>query len=607
MILLDIEGLGASVPDRVLFSDLDLTVRRGDRIGIVGMNGAGKSTLLGLVNGDIAPQQGVIRRGRGVRIGSLPQNPVLGPGTVGDVVGGDWRGAAALDRLGMGGQMSLPTSHASGGQITRVALAALAAQDLDLMILDEPTNHLDLDAVEWLTQWLNQFDGGLVLVTHDRHLLDRVTNRIVEIDAGSAHHHVARSEHGFSGYSAYLAGRAQRQRQDEVAEHTRRAMAKAELAWLRRGAPARTSKPKAHVERALARQERADPSVTTRSPLDLDMGMTRLGSQGIELAEVSYRFESDPDAHHPWILDRVTHRFEPGNRVGLVGPNGAGKTTLLDIIAGERSPTLGEVRVGATVRMSRYRQHADEFDPAQRVRDVITGGPNDPTGEQLELMKRFWFDRAMQFAPVGTLSGGERRRLQLLITLAAQPNVMLLDEPTNDLDLDTLRALEDFLDSWAGIVIVVSHDRTLLDRTVDELIVLDGSGSLQRHRGGVAAWLASRARTDSGDMTSSSRPPKIASDRERPRSSDSGDDRPRRSPSTLRRLLAECARDIARHQHERADLEARLSSTGDHDDLAAIARRLGEVQSDLDEAENRWLEYASEAESRGLGIASDLA
>lgn len=613
VILLDASSLGASTSTRTLFRDLELTIHQGDRVGIVGMNGSGKSTLLSLLTGAVTPETGTVRVGRGTRIGMVSQTPRLPPGTVLEAAGGDWRAAAALDRLGMADVASSPTDALSGGQTTRVALAALAARDWDLVILDEPTNHLDLDAVDWLTQWLGGLSGGLVLVTHDRHLLDRVTTRIVELDDGEVHHHVARGEHAASGYTAYLEGRAERLRHAEAAGTTRRALARRELAWLRRGAPARTSKSKAHLERAHGVLEPSGKSHSPRPDLELDLGTTRLGSRGIELVDIAYRFPGGSrtgtdDPEGPLVLDGVDHVFEPGDRVGLVGPNGAGKTTLLEIIAGDRLPSRGDVRVGTTVKIARYRQRPDEFDGSLRVRDVVASDLGEPGPELVELMRRFWFDRAAQFAPVATLSGGERRRLQLLMTLARRPNVLLLDEPTNDLDLDTLRALEDFLESWSGILIVVSHDRTLLDRTVDQLLVLDGDGRLERRRGGVAEWIASRSMTrnatsgpspDTTALRSRSTPPRSAASSSRPTESS------RRSPSTLRRLLAERTRETARLETERDEALARLTTTSDHAERERLSIRLAELSTALDSAEEAWLEVATEAEARGLEIASD--
>lgn len=594
MILIDAEGLSASRPQRPLFTDVSLTVRRGDRIAVVGLNGCGKSTLLRQLAGELLPESGQVRRGRGARIGVLPQEPALPPGSVRDAVGGTWQGDAVLHRLGMGELLDASTLQLSGGQAKRVALAALLVQEWDALILDEPTNHLDLDAVSWLEQWLAEFRGGLVLVTHDRHVLDRVTTQVVELDRGRAYRHVARGEHEGSGYAAYLAGKAEREEHAATAEQRRRNLARTELAWLRRGAPARTSKPKARVDAATN-------IVTTKAPVDarsgdlsLALGAQRLGNQGIELCSVGFAWPGrTPQQPAATVLRDLDLTMEPGDRWGVVGPNGAGKTTLLDIIAGTRTPTMGEVRRGRTVRIAVYDQTGRHLDAAARVRDLVAGDRSEPTADQVDLMRRFWFDGDAQFAPVGTLSGGERRRLQLLLTLLQQPNVLLLDEPTNDLDLDTLRALEDHLETWPGIVIVVSHDRTFLDRTVTDILALDGAGGARRIRGGVAGWLAERAAV--------AQPPAATSaPLHQPISSATTKGR---SPSTMRRMLSEAERRVAAATAQRDHVTAELASaSADHERLRQLSDALATAQQALDDAEEQWLVVAAQAEAQGLAV-----
>ena len=303
-----------------------------------------------------------------------------------------------------------------------------------------------------------------------------------------AYLHVPTGWHAGSGYAAYLAGRAEREERAEVAEQVRKNLATRELAWLRRGAPARTSKPKARIATATALVEGKAQAAARDGELGLSMGSKRLGSKGIELTDVAFAW---PDGTK--VIDPCSLVFEPGDRVGIVGANGAGKSTLLDLVAGRLPPTHGSVDRGATVQIGYYDQLGRDLDLTQRVREAIAGDKGEPSLADVELMRRFWFDGDAQFAPIGTLSGGERRRLQLLLTLVQQPNVLLLDEPTNDLDLDTLRAMEDFLDDWPGIVVTVSHDRAFLDRVTDELLALDGRGGVRWIRGGVDAWLAQRA------------------------------------------------------------------------------------------------------------------
>jgi ATP-binding cassette subfamily F protein uup len=432
-----------------------------------------------------------------------------------------------------------------------------------------------------------------VLVTHDRHVLDRVATRVLEIDRGTAYLHVPEGWHAGSGYAAYLAGRAARQEREEVAEQVRRNLATRELAWLRRGAPARTSKPKARIAAATALVEGRPQAAARAGELGLSMGAKRLGSKGVELLDVAFAWPGGEP-----LLTGCTLALEPGDRVGIVGPNGAGKSTLLDLIDGRLQPTAGTVQRGSTVSIGYYDQLGRGLDPAMRVREAVAGDKGEPSIADVGLMRRFWFDGDAQFAPIGTLSGGERRRLQLLLTLVPQPNVLLLDEPTNDLDLDTLRALEDFLDDWPGIVVVVSHDRAFLDRVTDELLVLDGSGTARWMRGGVAAWLAEReaASRGGGKAQSTAPPPRVATPAQRTPA------KPARSPSTMRRELGRLERDVAEATARRDELATLLADAIDHRELGALGERLAAAQVALDAAEEAWLALADEAAAQGLEV-----
>ncbi|MFM2114739.1 MAG: hypothetical protein RI908_480 [Actinomycetota bacterium] len=593
--MIDAQGLAASRPNRPLFAGLSITVSTGDRIGIVGLNGCGKSTLLRILTGELQADAGEVRTGRNARVGVLPQHPVLPVGTVRDAASTDvepWRAEAALSRLGMGDMLDARTDQLSGGQTKRVALATLLCREWDALVLDEPTNHLDLDAITYLEDTLAAFTGGLLLVTHDRHVLDRVTTKVLEIDRGHAYIHEPRGVNAGSGYAAYLAARIEREENAATAEQVRRNAARRELAWLRRGAPARSTKPKARVEAAknLIAQRADGPA--RQGEIGLDLGTTRLGSKGVELLDVTFSW---PGNASPTVTD-CTLTLEPGDRIGIVGPNGAGKSTLLDLIAGRIEPAKGTVTRGSTVRIGYYDQLGRDLDPQQRVRDAVIGDKGDPSVEDLNLMRSFWFDGDAQFAPIGTLSGGERRRLQLLLTLVEQPNVLLLDEPTNDLDLDTLRALEDHLETWPGIVVVVSHDRTFLDVTVDEVLALGGDGGVRRVRGGVAGWLAERA-----TATSANKPPttRVASNTPagKPKAKSTI------SPSTLRRQIGEAERAMAKATAEHDTINADIAAAGaDHTRLTELSNRLAEVQATLADAESRWLELAAEAEAAGLSF-----
>ncbi len=570
MILIDAQGLKASRPNRPLFDDISLTLSDGDRIGVVGLNGCGKSTLLRILSGDYSPDSGVVRYGRGARIGILAQQPDLPKGTVRNAVGEDWRGEAMLDRLGMTGLIDAQTNELSGGQQKRVALAALLVSEWDALILDEPTNHLDLDAIAYLEEWLANYRGGLILVTHDRHVLDRVTTKVLEIDRGHAYLHMPANRNAGSGYAAYLAARIEREEQAATAEQKRKNLARTELAWLRRGAPARTTKPKARIAAATELVNRRPEAAARAGEIGLSLGNQRLGSKGVELHGVGFSWpgakpgtaaktDSGADAS-ALVLNPFDHELEPGDRLGIVGPNGAGKSTLLDLISGRLKPTHGHLDVGSTVKIGYYDQLGRELNVNQRVREAVAGDKGQPSIEDNQLMRQFWFDGDTQYAPISTLSGGERRRLQLLLTLIEQPNVLLLDEPTNDLDLDTLRALEDYLDEWPGIVVVVSHDRIFLDRTVIDVLALDGVGGAAVVRGGVAGWLKQRNSAPTEQMTGAQRgklisTPTIAAAElaQIPKSSKSS-----KSPSTLRRMIAQSETALSKATAELEKLTAQM-------------------------------------------------
>ena len=513
MILVDTDRVGAARPGKPLFEDLSFTVSTGDRLGIVGLNGCGKSTLLRVLAGTAEPESGQVRRNRNVRIAMLDQNPDLRPGSVRDAVEGGWEADAVLDRLGMGALVDADTRQLSGGQAKRVALAQALVAECDLLILDEPTNHLDIDAIAWLEDRLAAFRGGLILVTHDRHVLDRVTTKVLELDRGRGYLHDG-------GYDGYLEGKADREEQAVAAESSRKILARTELAWLRRGAPARTRKSKSRVESATKIVETRAEAPARSGALDLSgaapaassdagggsggrgwgdaaiekryPGTPRLGDKVIELFGVGHRYPPRSEAGvgepGPWLFEGIDLMIDNRERLGIVGPNGGGKSTLLDIVAARTAPAAGRVEVGTTVQLGYYDQIGITLDLDLRVREAIAGPTRQPDWHDASLLEQFWFSTDAQWAPIRLLSGGERRRLQLLLVLAAKPNVLLLDEPTNDLDLDTLRVLEDFLEDWPGALIVVSHDRAFLERTVTDVMVIDGHGKAGRRAGGYAAW-----------------------------------------------------------------------------------------------------------------------
>jgi ABC transport system ATP-binding/permease protein len=585
-VLVDAAGISVRRADRILFEEMSLTVTDGDRLGVVGINGTGKSTLLRVLAGIEVPQAGQVRRGRGVRVGILHQDASLPEGTVRQAVGGGWEGEAILDRLDMAAMRDYDLSDISGGQAKRVALARVLADPAELLILDEPTNHLDLPGIAWLEAWLSRFAGGVLLVTHDRHLLDRVTTRMVELDRGHAYVHD-------TGYAGYLAAKAERAERAVDAETTRRNLARRELAWLRRGAPARSRKPQARVDAARRLLGTGPEAAAQAAPLDMGFATPRLGTEVIAAEEVSFRYhpESEP------VLVGVSLALAPRERLGVVGPNGSGKSTLLEILAGWRAPLAGSVKQGPTVRIGYYSQQGPDIEATARVRDLVAGptrAPGDPVDQRL--MERFWFAGELSWATAGTLSGGERRRLQLLLVLAERPNVLLLDEPTNDLDLDTLRALEDFLEDWPGCLVTVSHDRTFLDRVTDRIVACRDR-QIREVPGGLGAWIAEVTATQTAG--SSRRPtPAPASDRPRARPAAGGRGvASPRSPTTISFELRRLDKDLGRLTRERDRLADAFEAAADHRDLAQIGGELAAAQAQLDAAEERWLVLAEEAET----------
>jgi ATP-binding cassette subfamily F protein uup len=577
-VLVDAAGVRVSRSDRVLFEGLSVTVSERDRLGVVGINGTGKSTLLRVLAGRAEPDEGLVRRGRGIRVGMLDQDAPLPEGPVRQAVGGGWESEAILDRLGMAALVDRDVAELSGGQAKRVALAGVLTAPSELLVLDEPTNHLDLPAISWLEAWLSRFSGGVVLVSHDRHLLDRVTTRMVELDRGRAYVHEG-------GYAGYLEGRAQRAERAVEAEAVRRNLARTELAWLRRGAPARTRKPQARIQ--AARKVVSDRPEAEARPSSLDLSFTtpRLGSKVIELHDVGFRYQPDG----PVVLRDVSLALDRRERLAVVGANGSGKSTLLDLLAGVVAPTGGRLDRGPTAVVGRYTQRGPDFDPSARVRDLVAGptrAPGDPA--DIRLMERFWFTGELPWATVGTLSGGERRRLQLLMVLASRPNVLLLDEPTNDLDLDTLRAFEDLLEDWPGAVVAVSHDRTFLDRVTDRILACR-DGTVSPVAGGLPAWIA--------EMTVGS--PRGSRHRETgrpPAVQPKGGEISGRSATTIGFELRRLDKDLSRLTRDRDRLVEAMAAATEHEELARIGRKLAAAQASLDDAEERWLALAEEAE-----------
>jgi ATP-binding cassette subfamily F protein uup len=567
-----------------LLDELSLGVSVGDRIGVVGRNGAGKSTLVRVLAGELAVDAGRVVTPNGTRVGVLSQRDDLDPdATVLTAAIGaatlehEWRGdphvRAVLSGLGVEPLLARSVGTLSGGERRRVALAALLVSDLELLILDEPTNHLDVEGVAWLAAHLTgrPRHRALVAVTHDRWFLDEVATQTWEVASGAVHSYEG-------GYAAYVLARAERSRQRDASDARRANLVRKELAWLRRGAPARTSKPRYRVEAANALIA-AEPPPRDREGLQR-FAAARLGKQVYDLEHATLALAGRR------LLDDVTWRLGPGDRVGLVGVNGAGKTTLLRVLVGEQRLDDGTLRTGQTVQLAYLSQDVAELDGALRVLEaveevarVLTLGKEELSAGQL--LERFGFPADRQWTPVRDLSGGERRRLQLLRLLMDGPNVLVLDEPTNDLDTDTLVALEDLLDAFAGTVVVVSHDRWFLERVCDTTAALMGDGSLAALPGGVQEYLRRRVAAPAAGPASSTRIGDTRSDAKTAR----------REMATVEKALERLDRQVAKLH------EAMAAAASDHARVLALDGELRALVEERTAAEERWLLLAEAADA----------
>ena len=493
MNILNMEHITKVYGDKVIFDDISVGIHQGDKIGIIGINGTGKTTFLRILAGLEEADEGQVIRQNGLRLSYLSQHPQFPEGaTILSYVSegkrdADWNPETdahmVLNKLGIADHEE-EIAHLSGGQKKRVALARVLINPTDLLILDEPTNHLDNEMATWLEDYLNRFKGAVIMVTHDRYFLDRVTNKILEISHGKTYTYEAK-------YSKFLEMKAEREEMEMASERKRQSVLRMELEWAKRGCRARTTKQKARLERLETLKNGAAP-VRDKS-VEIDSVETRMGKKTIELHHISKRF-----GEKICIRD-FDYIVLKNQRLGIIGPNGCGKSTLLKIIAGILEPDSGYVETGETIRMGYFSQDIEEMNTSQRVIDYIKDvAEYIPTKDGLisasKLLEQFLFDSSMQYAPIEKLSGGEKKRLYLLKILAAAPNVLLLDEITNDIDIPTLTILEDYLDSFAGIVIAVSHDRYFLDNLTDRIFEFDREGNLTQYEGGYTDYLESKKR-----------------------------------------------------------------------------------------------------------------
>jgi ATPase subunit of ABC transporter with duplicated ATPase domains len=622
--LLGVENLRIVVGSRTLLDGVTVGIEDGTRVGVLGPNGAGKSTFLQALSGQREIDGGRITRAADTRVAILNQSDNFPPGiSVRQAVHGDmpehvWASKPVVRDIHAGlladVDLAADVDTLSGGQRRRVALAHVLTQDAQVVVLDEPTNHLDVEGVDWLARHLQKRfdsargDGALVVVTHDRWFLDAICNRVWEVvpgvDPGNGRPQIpGRIELYDGGYAAYILARAERARQAEVAAAKRENLLRKELAWLRRGAPARTSKPRFRIDAAEALIADVPPP---RDSVEITrMATARLGKRVIDLENVSVSYPA-PGGGENQVLREVTWRLAPGERVGIVGVNGAGKTTLLRLLQGTQKPTSGRVRTGQTVDVVTLSQTTHELDQISELRVVeavaavaehVTVGGKDLSASQL--VERLGFTRQRAWTRVGEISGGERRRLQLLRLLMAQPNVLLLDEPTNDLDTDTLASIEDILDTFPATLVVVSHDRYLLERVTDHQLALLGDGHLRDLPGGVEQYLELRrqqltAASGAAGATSATAEAKNApSQGEQGALSGAQRHAAAKNLARLERQLDKVSAQIAKLH---ADMEAASADPGRVNDLIELGKQLSQAQERQADIELEWLEAAGELE-----------
>lgn len=493
MNILNIEHVSKVFGEKIVFDDVSYGIHQGDKIGIIGINGTGKTTILKIIAGLEEPDEGQVIMQNGLRITYLPQNPEFPPNaTILDYVAdGKWQkdwataseAANVLNKLGITNHEE-KIEHLSGGQKKRVALARTLVNPADILILDEPTNHIDNEMASWLEDYLRKFKGALVMVTHDRYFLDRVTNKILEISHGKLYSYEA-------NYSKFLELKAQREEMEMAGERKRQSVLRMELEWAKRGCRARSTKQRARLERLEALKNGTAPVTDQR--VEMDSVETRMGKKTIELHHVSKSFGEKK------VVDDFTYIILRNQRLGIIGPNGCGKSTLMKMIAGILKPDAGEIEWGDTIKIGYFAQEVPDMDRNLRVIDYIREvaeyiPTKDGKISASMMLERFLFDSAMQYTPVEKLSGGEKRRLYLLKVLMEAPNVLILDEPSNDIDIPTLTILEDYLDSFSGIVVAVSHDRYFLDNMADRIFAFEGEGHLVQYEGGYTDYLEARER-----------------------------------------------------------------------------------------------------------------
>ena len=585
--LLSAEQLSINFGSRQLLSDVNFYLNEGDKVGIIGINGTGKSTFLKVLAGALEADEGRITRNPNVQVSYLPQNPVMEDGaTILEQVFlhfpadfrelNEYEAKSMLTRLGFS-DFDQKVGTLSGGQRKRVALVAALVHPADILVLDEPTNHLDSEMVAWLEDWLRAFRGGLVMVTHDRYFLERVVNHITELSRGKLYHYEA-------NYSKYLELKAQREEMAEASERKRQSILRVEREWIMRGCKARTTKSKDRIQRYEDLKNQDAPE--TDDVVQLSAASSRLGRKIIELHGVGKSFDGRT------VIENFSYNLLRGDRIGIVGRNGAGKSTLLHMAAGTLQPDSGWVEMGTTVKIGHFSQEGRELDLDQRVYDFIHEIAREVRTEEgtftaKQMMERFLFPSDLQSVPIGRLSGGERRRLYLLSVLMEAPNVLLLDEPTNDLDVMTLSILEDYLQTFSGPILTVSHDRFFLDKLAETIFEVKGDGRVEQFTGNWTDWASKRTKEE---LPARAEKPKVQPERVR--------EKKLKFSYKEEREFATIEDDIAALEEKIEENQKQQAAAGsDYVKLQQLQEELTELEEALEVKTERWM-YLTELKEK---------